>query len=144
MKKTVWVALIVLVVAAMALSACGGGGGGGARQRQSPPADYANQTNPFEGQAEAATAGQALYATNCTTCHGDSAASDNPTNATLDPKPTNLQNTSKETEPPYQHWVVSEGGAAAGLSASMPAFKGIISDEEIWQIVTYLESSYGQ
>ena len=143
MRKTVWVALVVLVVMAMALAACGGGGGG-ARQRQSPPADYANLTNPLEGQADAATAGQQVYATNCSGCHGQSAAGDGPAGASLDPKPANLQTTAKETDPNYTYWVISEGGAAAGMNASMPAFKGILSEDEIWQVVTHLEQSYGQ
>lgn len=144
MKKTVWVALVVLIVGAMALAACGGGGGSSGTQRQSPPADYANKTNPFEGQADAATAGQQVFATNCTSCHGDTAAGDGPAGAALDPKPANLQNTAKETDPAYQHWVISEGGTAAGLNASMPAFKGVLSDDEVWQIVSYLEQTYGK
>lgn len=142
MRKTVWIALVVLVMAAVVLSACGGGGGSGTKERQEPPADYASATNPFEGQADAATAGQALYTANCVSCHGDDASGNGPAGASLDPKPANLQNTAKETTPAYQHWVVSEGGAAAGMSASMPAFKGALSDDEIWQIVTYLDSTY--
>jgi mono/diheme cytochrome c family protein len=141
MKKTVWVALFVLIVAALALTACGGGGGE-TTERQSPPADYANATNPFEGDAEAVTAGEALFATNCAGCHGDSGGGDGPAAASLDPKPANLQNTVAQAEPQYSHWVISEGGAAAGLSSSMPAFKGSLSDEDIWRIVTYMEESF--
>lgn len=141
MRKTAWVSLLVLVLAAVVLSACGGGAAP-ARERQSPPADYASLTNPFEGQADAASAGQALYTTNCASCHGDDAAGNGPAGASLDPKPANLQATAKETSPAYQHWVLSEGGAAAGMSASMPAFKGALSDEDIWKIVTYIDVTY--
>ena len=145
MKKTVWIGLVVLVIGAVLLSACGGGGGGGStKQRQSPPADVAGMTNPFEGNAEAAAAGQQLYATNCVGCHGEQAAGDGPAGASLDPKPANLQQTAKETDPQYQYWVISQGGAAAGQSASMPAFNGVLQDEDIWRIVTHLETAYGQ
>lgn len=146
MRKTVWVATIVLVIASVLLVACGGGGSseGSGKQRQNPPAEYANVTNPFAGNAEASTAGQQLYTTNCASCHGDQAAGDGPAAASLTPKPANLQQTAKETEPPYQHWVIAKGGAAAGLSSSMPAFEGTLSDDDIWRIVTYLETTYGQ
>lgn len=143
MKKTVWVALLVLMVAALALSACGGGGGSAEKERQSPPSDYASATNPFDGQADAVTAGEALYVTNCAGCHGESGAGDGPAAASLDPKPASLQDTVAQTEPVYQHWVISEGGAAAGLSSSMPAFKGTLSDEDIWRIVTFTEATFG-
>lgn len=142
MKRTVWVALCVFVMATL-LAACGGGGAS-ETQRQSPPSDYASAANPFEGDADAVTAGQALYQTNCVGCHGESAMGDGAAGAALDPKPADLQAAAKETDPVYQHWVISEGGAAAGLSSSMPAYKGILSDEEIWQVVNYLETTYGQ
>jgi len=141
MRKTVWVAFVVLVMATVLLSACAGGGGE-TKQRQDPPADFANATNPFEGQADAVTEGQQLYTTNCVGCHGDDASGNGPAGASLDPKPANLQNTAKETSPAYQHWIVSEGGVAAGMSATMPAFKGALSDDDIWKIVTYLDGTY--
>jgi mono/diheme cytochrome c family protein len=143
MKKSVWMLLIVLVLGALILSACGGGGGD-AVERQSPPADFANLTNPFEGQADAVTAGQELYATNCVNCHGETAMGDGPAGASLDPKPANLQNTAAQTDAVYSYWVIHQGGAAAGLSSVMPAFNGILSEDQVWQIVTYLEQTYGQ
>jgi mono/diheme cytochrome c family protein len=126
----------------MALAACGGGGSseGSGKQRQSPPADYANATNPFEGQADAATAGQQIYAANCASCHGDTGKGDGPAAASLDPKPAHLDATVKETTPAYLHWVIAEGGAAAGLSSAMPAFKGALSDEDIWRVVTHIQT----
>jgi mono/diheme cytochrome c family protein len=146
MKKRSWV-LIVVVLSVLLLAACGGGGDSdndSDKQRQSPPADYAGVTNPFEGQADAAAQGKELFATNCATCHGDNAAGDGAAGQALDPKPANLQQTAKETDPTYTHWVISEGGAAAGLSSSMVAYKGILTDEQIWQIVTFLEETYGK
>jgi mono/diheme cytochrome c family protein len=46
----------------------------------------------------------------------------------------------KETTPAYLHWVIAEGGAAAGLSSAMPAFKGALSDEDIWRVVTHIQT----
>ncbi len=143
MKKTLWVTLLVVVLSALVLSACGGGGGT-STQRQSPPADYANATNPFDGQADAIAQGKELYTTNCSTCHGDNADGNGPAGAALDPKPANLATTAKETDAAYTHWVIAEGGAAAGLSSSMVAYKGILSDDDILKIVAYLEGTYGK
>lgn len=144
MKKTGWIAVVVLVLSALVLSACGGGGEADEETRQSPPSDYASATNPFAGDQAAADAGKALFTTNCASCHGEKGAGDGAAAASLDPKPANLQKTAKETEPVYQHWVISEGGAAAGLSSTMPAFKGALSDEDIWKIVTHLEMDFGK
>jgi mono/diheme cytochrome c family protein len=145
MKKTVWIALIVLVMTSVLLSACGGSGGSQSTiKRQEPPTDFANMTNPVEGQADAVTAGQQVYTTNCATCHGDKGMGDGAAAASLDPKPANLELTAKETKPQYQHWVITKGGAAAGLSSSMPAFEGVLSDADIWNVVTYLDTTYGK
>ena len=38
------------------------------------------------------------------------------------------------------HWVISEGGAVAGLSATMVSYKAILTDDQIWQIVTYIKT----
>lgn len=143
MKKTGWIAVVILVLSALVLSACGGGQAT-EKARQSPPSDYASAANPFAGDQAAADAGKTLYTANCASCHGDTGAGDGAAAASLDPKPANLQDTAKQTEPVYQHWVISEGGEVAGLSSTMPAFKGALSDEDIWKIVTHLEMDFGK
>jgi mono/diheme cytochrome c family protein len=147
MKKTILGMVIVVVTASLLLVACGGSGGGGGAssglKRQEPSADYAGATNPFEGSQDAVTAGKTLFDANCVPCHGQDAKGDGPAGASLNPKPANLQLTVKETKPVYQHWVINVGGGAAGLSSSMPSFKGVINDDDIWRIVTYLDKTYG-
>ncbi len=143
MKKNGWVMVFVLILSALVLSACSGGGGGGTT-RPSVPADYANLTNPFAGQADAVSAGKALFATNCASCHGETGLGDGPAAAALDPKPANLEKTAAEAEPAYLYWILHEGGAAAGLSSSMVSYNGILTEDQMWQIVTYLEETYGK
>jgi mono/diheme cytochrome c family protein len=146
MKKSMFGLIFVVVISVLFLTACGGSSGGSSTssglKRQSPPADYAS-ANPFEGSQDAVTAGKTLFENNCVPCHGQEAKGDGPAGASLDPKPANLQLTVKETKPVYQHWVINVGGAAAGLSSQMPAFKGVINDDDIWRIVTYLNKTYG-
>lgn len=147
MKKTIWVLFAILVASMVLLAACSGGGSGAAGasgiKRQSPPADYANMKNPFEGKADAVTAGKQVFTDNCVTCHGNEAKGDGPAGASLNPKPANLQLTVKETDAAYMHWVVSEGGGVAGLNSAMPSFKDTLSADQIWQVVTYLRTTYG-
>ncbi len=142
MKKTVLVGLVVLVIASVLLAACGGGGGSSGIKRQNPPADFANAKNPFEGNADAVTAGKQVFDTNCVPCHGQDAKGDGPAGASLSPKPANLQLTAKETSAQYIHWVVTVGGATAGISSGMPSFKDVISDDDIWRVATYLTKTY--
>lgn len=150
MKKSVWVLLSVLVISAVLLAACGGGGSssgssssGSGLKRNNTPADFASIKDPFAGNADAVTAGKSVFENNCVTCHGAEGKGDGPAGASLNPKPANLQLTVKETDAAYMHWVVTEGGAAAGLSSAMPAFKGVLSDDDIWKVVTYLRTTYG-
>jgi mono/diheme cytochrome c family protein len=143
MKKTVWVLFVVLLLGALVLSACGGGGAATGAQRAEVPADYGNQTNPHAGSQDAVAQGQQLYAVNCASCHGETADGNGPVGGALDPKPANLQQTAKETSPEYSHWVIAKGGPAAGLSPSMVGYEGILSDDDIWKIVTYIEETYG-
>ncbi len=146
MRKKVWLALGILVIASVVLAACGGGGsaGGSTIKRQTPPSDFANAKNPFEGNQDAVTAGKTVFDNNCSACHGQDAKGDGPAGASLSPKPANLQNTAKQTSVQYIHWVATVGGAAAGLSSSMPAFKGVISDDDLWRVATYLTVTYGK
>lgn len=140
MRKSMWIVLVALLLGSLALAACGGGGGGGEAQRQEPPAEFADMTNPFEGDSAAVTAGQELYVANCAGCHGESAQGDGAAGQALDPRPANLVTTAQQAEDQYIYWVIHEGGAAAGLSSSMIAYEGVLTDDQIWQITSYIES----
>ncbi len=149
MKKTVWGVFVMLIFVSLALAACAGGSGGNAGsavsglKRNAVPQDYANMKNPYQGNQNAVAAGKQVFENNCQTCHGPEAKGDGPVGASLNPRPANLQITVKETNAPYMHWVITEGGGAAGLSSSMPPFNGNLSDDDIWRVVTYLRSTYG-
>ncbi len=135
MKKTFWGILVVALLSALVLTACGGGGGGTVT-RVDPPADYASKTSP----AADAAAGQTIYTQNCTSCHGDAGLGDGPAGAALDPVPGNLQNAAKEASDAYLFWIISEGGSAASRSASMAAYKGVLSETDIWNVIAYIKT----
>jgi mono/diheme cytochrome c family protein len=147
MKKTVWAVFVMLIFVSLAITACTGGGNAGSAvsglKRNAVPSDYANMKNPYQGNQDAVAAGKQVFDSSCQTCHGPEAKGDGPVGASLNPRPANLQLTVKETTAPYMHWVVTEGGSAAGLSSSMPSFQGNLSDDDIWRVVSYLRSTYG-
>jgi mono/diheme cytochrome c family protein len=139
MKKiTFWLAL-VLILGTLVLSACGGGGAE-KDTAEVIPANYAGKTNPFKGNADAASAGKEVYTTNCASCHGDSGKGDGPAGASLDPKAADLTAAAKEDGEDFFLWRISEGGAMAPFNSSMPAWKGILTEEQIWQVTSYIET----
>lgn len=138
MKRSLFVILTVLVLSTVLLAACGGGTENAAAPE--PPAEYAGKSNPFAGQAEAAAAGEALFAARCSSCHGPEGAGDGAAAASLDPKPTNLQTEVGGLEDDFIYWRIMDGGAMEPWNSSMPAHKGILTEDEVWQLVTYLRT----
>ncbi len=140
MKKTFSILLVILVLSALLLSACGGGDAKPASSKPEVPADYKGKTNPFAGNAEAAAAGKTLYETDCASCHGDKGMGDGPAGASLKPPASKLVGLVQSAGADYAHWRISEGGSMAPFNSSMPAWKGILTDEEVWKVVSHLET----
>ncbi len=137
MHKKLFVLLAVLVLASLTLTACGGG----TAKKEEPkpvPAEFAGKTNPLG--ADAAAAGMEVFSLNCASCHGETGKGDGPAGASLDPRPADLVAEQASLKDDFLFWVISEGGSAAGLSPSMASYKDLLSEEEIWQIVSYIRS----
>ncbi len=108
-----------------------------------PPHEYEDLTNPFgNDDHEAVEAGEAIYETNCATCHGPKGAGDGLGAEGLDPKPANLADAHmmEELSDGYLFWRVSEGGTFEPFNSAMPPWKGVLSEDERWQVITYLRS----
>jgi len=130
MKKVLFA---VLVLAALTLAACGGG----AASVATPvpvPAEYAGAVSPLG--ADAATAGADVFKTNCEACHGPQGHGDGPAGAALDPQPKNLSELAAAVGDDYLYWRVNTGKEGT----SMVAWKGILTDEQIWQVVAYVRT----
>ena len=140
MKKFTSVLMLTFVLSALLLSACAAKPAASEEADKPVPADYSGKTNPFSGKADAAEAGKQVYTDNCASCHGDGAKGDGPAGASLDPKPANLVEALSEDQDDRIFWTISEGGVPAGKSASMVAWKGTLSEDEIWQTITYLRT----
>jgi len=138
MNKPIYMILAVLALASAALAGCASKA---AEPTDVPvPSEYAGMTNPFNGQADAAAAGKTIYTENCASCHGDSGKGDGPAGEALDPKPADLTEVAANDPDDRINWIIHEGGAPAGFSASMTAWKDVLSDDEIWQVITYMRT----
>jgi mono/diheme cytochrome c family protein len=82
------------------------------------------------------------YQTFCALCHGSGGGGDGPGATTLPIKPRNFTDCERMRRVSDQeaYTVIRNGGAAAKLSAEMPAWKDGFSDQEIHALVRYVES----
>ncbi len=117
-------------------------GAGMAHAHVDPPSEYAQLTNPFAGDAVAIAAGQTIFNINCASCHGPQGQGDGLAAAALNPKPANLADRQMldSLSDGYLFWRVSEGGALAPFNSAMPAWKAALSEEQRWQVISYIRS----
>lgn len=87
-----------------------------------------------------AAKGKETFQTTCAACHGAEGKGDGVAAAALDPKPRNLSDAAYVSTLSDEHLykVISEGGAAVGLSPMMAAWGGTLSKQDIWNVIAYL------
>jgi cytochrome c oxidase cbb3-type subunit 3 len=140
----------LLMAAALVCSACSKSHGGAQAEPASTPPDHSSSTplgqragtgdsdkslateNPYEGSKQAAREGQQIYlAMNCTTCH----AYDGSGNQGPDLTDTRWRYGGL----PIQVFNSIHDGRPQG----MPSWKDKLTDDQIWKLVTYVESFGG-
>lgn len=97
------------------------------------PEDVANKKNPRSGDPASVGRGEALFQTNCSSCHGSNGRGDGSIGRLLNPKPGDLVQSSVLHNDGEMAWKISNGRGA------MPAWKNILSAEDIWDIVNYIK-----
>lgn len=89
-------------------------------------------------------AGRRTFEEVCAACHGPTGRPDpaNPVVQALDPRPADLSDPLFNSREPAADWhmVVTHGGPALGLAATMPAQRGALKDEEIRNVVAYAKT----
>jgi mono/diheme cytochrome c family protein len=105
--------------------------------RPAPPDEFSNLTMPNLSQSDLEE-GKRLYTVDCTSCHGSKGMGDGPVAASLEPKPQPLALTEASLSDGYLFWRISEGGQQKPFLSAMPAWKTILNEQQIWQIIGYL------
>jgi mono/diheme cytochrome c family protein len=105
------------------------------------PAAYRGARSPVP-TPEAIAQGAELYADNCARCHGASGYGDGAEGRSLVPSPALLTYLVRMpmAGDEYLLWAISEGGVAFGTD--MPAFKGELTEDEIWAIIAYMRAGF--
>lgn len=101
---------------------------------------YADARNPLAQSAENIQAGKALFAQNCVACHGSTGRGDGVVAKGLAIRPTDLAAALRMpmSSDAYLLWTLAEGGAP--VASAMPAFKALLSQDDLWRITLYLRT----
>ena len=138
------VLVIVGLLLSLVLAGCGGSENAAtlatSLDRPAVPAAYVEKSNPFGSETISVEAGKTIYQQNCATCHGEQGMGDGPAAGGLNPKPQPLAANQEGLEDAYLFWRISEGGLRAPFSSAMPSWKAILSEEETWQVISYLRT----
>jgi mono/diheme cytochrome c family protein len=97
---------------------------------------------PGLGRAQSAAEGQKLYMIYCSSCHGDKGQGDGAAGKALPVKPADhtdgkLMNSFSDE---FLMTIISKGGAAVGKSSFMPAWGGVLKENQLQDLLAYLRS----
>lgn len=95
-----------------------------------------DEFNPFPPTPASLTAGQVVYASTCSTCHGDEGLGDGPESGFLSTPPADLT----IHVPLHTDGALFEFVRDGIPGTVMRANKGILSDEEMWNLVNYVRT----
>ncbi len=102
-------------------------------------------TSPCQATAENLAAGKALYNENCSQCHGEKGDAQGVVADLLNPRPRDfrrgiykIRRTPQGELPTDEDLFRIVGNGMPGTS--MPAWRGLLGDAQIWQLVDYIKS----
>ena len=127
--------ILVIMLMVFVLIGCSDSGSGDAIATLAPvPAEFAGKTNPLG--ADAAIAGAEVFKSTCESCHGPQGHGDGMAGQSLDPKPRDLAELQAAVGDDFLFWRIYSGKPGT----SMVAWKGILTDEQIWQAVSFIRT----
>jgi len=108
------------------------------------PAPYRGARSTISTTPETVAEGQNLYSTNCVSCHGATGLGDGDAGRALTPSPALLAHMVQMpmAVDEYLIWSISDGGEPFGTD--MPAFKDVLTNDEIWKIIAYMRAGFPQ
>lgn len=132
------------ILGAVTISTIGLVGSQGTAQAPAKPAgwilgdDADEKKNPLAADAATLAAGKAVYKEKCADCHGPAGLGDGPDadpEARADMDLTNAKRADRNPDGVVYYKVLN-----GRRRPKMPAFKGELTDQEIWSVVTYAQS----
>lgn len=134
---------IVLALGSMSFASASGTHDGGHGHEQdsnkasahwmSPDEELA-RVNPVKRDDDSISRGTTLYNKYCASCHGSDARGNGPAGSALNPKPADLRQMSGGHPDGDFSWKIANG------RGTMPAWKNILSENQIWDLVNYIQS----
>jgi mono/diheme cytochrome c family protein len=111
--------------------------------RQGLPPEYRNKVNPYpQPTVPVVIRGADLYNVRCASCHGLMGFGDGAAGGGLRQRPADLAwSLSDPTlRDDFLYWTIAEGGAQ--FATDMPSYKKMLSETQIWEIVTYMRAAF--
>ena len=115
--------LLIAIALALTLAAC----------FPNNPVKMSMTANPLPDTAEVAVAGKAIFEQRCQMCHGTEGRGDGAAAPALTTKPANLRLLNNKPEGLIAMRIIGGGSV-------MPAWKNILTEEEIWQLSRYIKT----
>ncbi len=100
----------------------------------SAPPEAAKRANPVPRDQDSIGRGKKLFQMHCVVCHGPEGKGDGPAAAGLTLKPPDLVRMAGHHPDGDLAWKIANGRGA------MPAWKGKLSDKDIWHLVNLIQS----
>jgi mono/diheme cytochrome c family protein len=95
------------------------------------------QENPFQPTSENLIEGARKYEQHCAICHGGAATRISPLQNKFSPAVPQLVNRVPHDPDAEFWWITKHGYRLTG----MPAWDGILSDDEIWKVIAFVKHS---
>lgn len=90
--------------------------------------------NPVKKSSKSIKRGRKIYVSSCANCHGSDAKGNGPAAINLAVKPTNLRTMAGLHTDGDLAWKITNGRGA------MPAWKGMLGKNQVWDLVNYIQS----
>jgi mono/diheme cytochrome c family protein len=99
------------------------------------PSEYKNKANAIKSSTESIDEGKSLYIKHCASCHGKTGIGDGPKAKLIDTYSGDLTSSAYQSQCDGEHFYKTLVGRG-----DMPAYKDKLSEEDIWNIVNYMQS----
>lgn len=97
----------------------------------------AMMVNPIPRSQQSVAAGAKIYVRKCLSCHGETGAGDGPSAERLPEKPLDLRDIERIGGQRDSQLFLK---IRDGMGKNMPAYKGVLEEEQIWHVVNYIRA----